>query len=148
MESKGARLAVLAIAIGAVVALFVVLSDGDDDGQSQDAVAQGTTTESRREGGERPERKPQPKPQIPTIALEGGQPVGGVQQLEFAAGETIRFRISSDSAAEVHLHGYDIEREIPAGKPVTLDVRAAIEGVFELENHATTAPIAEISVTP
>lgn len=151
MESKGARLAVLAAAIGAVVALFLVLSD-DDEEQSQDAAAVQTTAEGRPNGAERPERKPKPdpkpKPEIPTIEVRGGQPVGGVQQLDFEAGESMRFRVSSDADAEFHLHGYDIERGVSAGKPVTFDVPAEIEGVFELEDHATGAPIAEISVSP
>jgi hypothetical protein len=61
----------------------------------------------------------------------------------------MRFRVSSDDAdAEFHLHGYDIGRGVSGGKPVTFDVPAEIEGVFELEDHATGAPIAEISVSP
>ena len=154
MQSNGARIAVLAVAIGVVVALFVVLSGGDDD-EGGDTTAASETTQTQepspkpkedREKKERP--KPEPKPEIATIEFAGGAPVGGVQELEFQAGERILFRVSSDQEAEFHLHGYDVEQTAPANGQTTFDLPADIEGVFELEDHATGAPVAEISVTP
>ena len=152
MGSNGARFAVIAVAVAAVVALFVVLSGGDDDESTTTSVASTTTTEAEPMGGEdKPEKekpKPKPKPEVPTIEVKGGQPVGGVQELEFDAGGRILFRVTSDIDAEFHLHGYDIEQGVPAGGETTFDVPADIEGVFEFEEHDTLAPIAEITVSP
>jgi hypothetical protein len=150
MGSNGARFAVLALALAAVVVLFVVLSGGDDDEST--TVASTTTTEQEPAGsGKEPEKekpKPEPKPEVPTIEVKGGQPVGGVQELEFTAGKRILFRITSDAEAEFHLHGYDVEQSVPAGGETTFDLAADVEGVFELEDHETLAPIAEITVAP
>jgi hypothetical protein len=88
------------------------------------------------------------KPAIPTIAVRNGEPVGGVEELEYDAGEQIRFRVSSNRADEVHVHGYDVEQEIPAGNTVTLSFPADIEGIFEVELHESEQQIAELRVNP
>ena len=50
---------------------------------------------------------------------------------------------------EVHLHGYDIEKEAEAGKPVWFNFKASMDGVFEIEVHKPTAnQIAELEVQP
>lgn len=150
MQSNGARIAVVAVAIGVVVALFFVLR-GEEDDAGPETAAVPTATEVEEPDpnrAEKPKPEPEPEPQVATIAVEGGQPVGGVQKLEFEAGSRMLFRITSDQDAEFHLHGYDVEQTAPANGATTFDLAADIEGVFELEDHATAAPIAEISVTP
>ena len=112
MGSNGARYAVLAAAVAAVVALFVVLSGGDDDGPAGTRAA--TTETAKKPSGGAPDppkdheqKKQKPRAKVPTIEIKGGQPVGGVQRLEFRKGEDIVFRVGSDTADHVHLidHG-------------------------------------------
>ena len=43
--------------------------------------------------------------------------------------------MSSDVDDEVHVHGYDIEREVSAGQSVTIEFTADQTGVFEVETH-------------
>ncbi|HVY97294.1 MAG TPA: hypothetical protein VHA54_10085 [Solirubrobacterales bacterium] len=85
---------------------------------------------------------------LPTIVIRNGEPVGGVKQLEYTAGEDIRFKVESDKAEEIHLHGYDVMKDVPAGGSVTFDVPAEIEGIFEAEMEGTGIQIAEIQVNP
>ncbi|HEX6654079.1 MAG TPA: hypothetical protein VF072_15145, partial [Thermoleophilaceae bacterium] len=42
---------------------------------------------------------------------------------------------SSDAHDVIHLHGYDIEKDVEAGKPATFKFTADIEGIFEIESH-------------
>ena len=85
---------------------------------------------------------------IPTIVVRDGEPVGGIVEFEYDAGEQVRFRVSSDEADEVHVHGYEVEEEIPAGSTVTLSFPADIEGIFEVELHGSEKQIAELRVNP
>jgi hypothetical protein len=85
---------------------------------------------------------------VPTIVVKNGEPVGGVQELEYSAGDEIRFRVSSNQADEVHVHGYDVEEEIPAGGSARLAFPADIEGIFEVELHGSETQIAELRVNP
>ncbi len=85
---------------------------------------------------------------VPTIEIRGDEPVGGVQELEFSAGEEIRFEVSSDRAEEVHVHGYDIAKDVPAGGSVEFAFPADIEGIFEVELEGLGTQIAELRVNP
>lgn len=86
--------------------------------------------------------------QVATIVVKGAEPVGGVQDLTFTEGEDIRFKVESDVADEIHLHGYDVAMEVEAGGSVEFDVPATLTGVFEVELEQRVVPIAEITVDP
>ena len=148
MGSNGARFAVLGVAVAAVVVLFVVLSGGGDEEPTTTTAATTTTATEPPAGGEKPEKEKPTEPEVPTIEVKGGQPVGGVQDLEFKAGEDMVFRVESDTASEIHFHGYDVMQDVEAGGEVTFDVPADIEGVFEVELEETAVQIAEITVSP
>jgi hypothetical protein len=85
---------------------------------------------------------------IPTIVVRNDEPVGGIQRLEYSAGDEIRFKVESDKAEEVHLHGYDVMKDVPAGGSVTFELPAEIEGIFEAELEGVGVQIAEIRVNP
>jgi hypothetical protein len=155
MQSRklGAGLALTGIAIAVV--LFVVLRDddgGDGTGSVTPSGGQLTTTDEATgvengEGeGERPPKPPQPE--VAEIVVKEGEPVGGVQELGFTRGERIRFRVRSDVADHVHLHGYDVFMDVPAGGAVEFDVPATLEGVFEVELEDRVVPLAEVTVSP
>ena len=80
--------------------------------------------------------------------VEGGEPAGGVQELTFTEGDEIRFRVESDVADEVHLHGYDVSEDVEAGGTAEFDVPATLTGVFEVELEQRVVPLAEITVEP
>lgn len=85
---------------------------------------------------------------VPTIVVRDGEPVGGIEELEFDAGEEIRFRVSSDAAEEIHVHGYDIAKDVPAGGTIEFAFPAEIEGIFEAELEELGVQIAELRVNP
>jgi heme/copper-type cytochrome/quinol oxidase subunit 2 len=85
---------------------------------------------------------------VPTIVIRNGEPVGGVKELEYDAGDEIRFEVTSDVADEVHVHGYDLMQDVPAGGTVSFDFPAEIEGIFEAELEGRKEQIAEIRVNP
>jgi hypothetical protein len=85
---------------------------------------------------------------VPTIVVRDGEPVGGVQTLEYSAGEDIRFRVSSDAAEEIHVHGYDIAKDVPAGGTIELDFPADLEGIYEIELEGLGVQVAELRINP
>lgn len=84
----------------------------------------------------------------PKIVIKNGEPVGGVQELEYSAGDQIRFEVDSDVADEIHVHGYDLMKDVPAGGSVSLSFPAEIEGIFEVELEGRREQIAELRVNP
>lgn len=85
---------------------------------------------------------------VPTVTIRNGEPVGGVAELEYSAGEDVRFEVTSDVADEVHVHGYDLMEEVQAGGTVSFDFLAEIEGIFEVELEGRKTQIAELTVNP
>ena len=138
MQSRKFGLGLAIAAIAAAVVLFVVLS-GDDDSESP------ATTTSAAESGSNGSGA---APSVPTIVVKDGQPVGGVQELSFDKGDQIQFVVESDTADEVHFHGYDIGKDVEAGGSVEFDVPATIDGVYEVELEASHTQLAEITVNP
>jgi hypothetical protein len=145
----GAAIAVVGVIVAVV--LFVVLRDGDDGDEATVATTTEATTtdaDAGQGGGSGGAPKPPPEPEVATIVVKNGEPVGGVQELEFDEGERIRFVVESDVDEEVHLHGYDIGKDVSAGGEVEFDVPATIAGVFEVELEESVVPLAEITVNP
>ena len=85
---------------------------------------------------------------VPTVVVRDGEPVGGVQELEFSAGEEIRFRVTSDAAEEIHVHGYDISKDVPAGGTIEFAFPAELEGIYEAELEELGVQIVELRVNP
>ncbi|HYJ22099.1 MAG TPA: hypothetical protein VEW07_08765 [Solirubrobacterales bacterium] len=85
---------------------------------------------------------------VPTVVIRDGEPVGGIAELEYDAGEQIRFEVSSDVADEIHVHGYDLAQNVAAGGTVSFDFPAEIEGIFEVELEGRKEQIAELRVNP
>lgn len=87
--------------------------------------------------------------EIVTVVVKNGEPVGGIAELEFSAGEEIRFKVQADEAEEIHVHGYDLMEEVPqGGGTVEFDFPAEIEGIFEVELEGQGTQIAELRVNP
>jgi hypothetical protein len=83
-----------------------------------------------------------------TIIIRNGELVGGVEELEYSAGEEVRFDVRSDVADEIHVHGYDLMKDVPAGGSVSFSFPAEIEGIFEVELEGRKEQIAELRVNP
>src|SRR5690349_11914644 len=83
-----------------------------------------------------------------TIEVRDAKPVGRVRKLTYAKGDTIDLTIKSDTADEVHFHGYDVHKDGPAGGSVRFEFPAKIDGEFvvELEEHKET--LANVTVEP
>ena len=149
MKNPLARGLVGLAAVAAVVVLFVVLAGGDDDtsdnaGTTQTQAQAGATVTT---GQGQANTKPK-KPATPRIVVEGGKPRGGVQKLDYKQGDRIQFVVASDLADEIHVHGYDIAKDVPAGGTVRFSFPARIEGVFEVELEGRKQQIAQLKVNP
>ena len=68
------------------------------------------------------------------IRFAGGKPVG-TDVFRLTQGEAVTFEWQSDTAMELHLHGYDIEVKLQPGKPVRTPFKAHASGRFPLTSH-------------
>jgi hypothetical protein len=161
----------VAIVVGAIVVLvvaYVVISGGDDNNKTSDATQPAATqstattqstdtsatdtsetdTSETGTGSTSTATEPAPPPAPPTVRVVDAKPQGGIKKLNFNKGDQIRFRVVSDTADEIHVHGYDLMKDVTAGGSVTFSFKGSIDGRFvvELEDHKEQ--IAELDVQP
>ena len=148
------RLGLVALAAVVLIAAFVLLQPGDDSDGGADrtgapAATSPATTEttptSPASTTESPTTQTTEQPARPPSPLLTAR---AVRSLRVKRGETVRFRVRSSVAEEVHVHGYDLKRDVPAGRTVSMQFRASLEGVFEIELEHSGTEIASLRVDP
>ena len=61
-------------------------------------------------------------------------------------GQKVRVQVKADRAEEVHVHGYDLKRDVAPGKPAVIDFTADVPGVFEVELEEASLKLFELQV--
>jgi plastocyanin len=131
--SRNQRIGLIVAAVLVAVLAFVIASPGgDDDGGN---AAQTTATTSTTETGTETTAPAPPKPEATKIDIRGGNLVGEPAEIHAKNGDTVVIVVSADAPDDIHLHGYDIEKKVEPGKPVTFRFKANLEGEFEIESH-------------
>jgi hypothetical protein len=152
--SSRARIGIVAAAVVALVVGFIIASgSGDDDKATTTATtttvtpAPADTTATGATTTQQATTTPV-APAVPIVRVVNAKPQGGVKRITFTKGDTIKFTVKSDTADEIHFHGYDVHKDVKAGGSATFSLPATIEGRFvvELEGHGTQ--IAEVEVNP
>jgi hypothetical protein len=134
-------------AVVAVVGFILVRPDESSEDQAKETTAtQQATTPDQETTPAKPEQPPSPP--VPNIRIRDAKPVGGVQRLEFEKGETAEFFVTSDVADHVHVHGYDLMKDVTPGKRVKFEFEADIDGQFEIELEDRHVEIATLRVNP
>ncbi len=151
------RLALSLAAAALLIGGFFVAQGSDEDtvttAPGTPAVTSATAPDpaSAPTGSTAPTTAAPPKPAepaVPLVVVRGGRPVDGVKDLTFKKGEKARFAVRSDVADEIHLHGYDLKKDVSAGGTVTFSFTAKIDGIFEVELENAGVQIASLKVTP
>lgn len=135
--------AVLAVA---AAALFVILEPGDSDDSDGPVVTNSATGKTDVKPAK--ERSKPRTPPVPTVVVREGAPVDGVLGVEVDQGDRITFKVESDVDEEVHVHGFDISKDVAAGGTARLSFPATITGIFEVELEYSGVPVAELQVNP
>ncbi len=128
MNSNATKVTIGIGAIVVAVVLLIVLKSGNSNESSKTSNSGG---------------------KVPVIVVDkSGKPVGGIRELTYNEGEQVRFKVKSGVSDEVHVHGYDIMKDVKAGGTISFDFPANLEGVFEAELEGRKEQIIELTVNP
>ena len=151
------RIGILAATVVVLILAFVLLRPGgDDSGSTSPSGAASTSTGSTPAASARststaasaPPATPPAQPAFKTVRVVNGQPQGGIKTLSFQKGDRVRLRVISDVADEIHVHGYDLAKDVEQGGSVQFSFPATIEGRFEIELENAGTQIANLEVRP
>jgi hypothetical protein len=137
----GWRIALLSAGIAAAVVLFLVLRGENQDEETQPVPPTATQPKATATV------ETQPKPPAPlTVRINSRAP--GLTRIRVPRGRQVVLVVAGEPGAEIHLHGYDVLRRIPAKGPARMPFRATIPGRFEVELEEEGRQIADLSVLP
>lgn len=69
------------------------------------------------------------------VSVADGKVKPATRRVEVERDSQVRLLITSDVDDDVHVHGYDIEATLEAGRTTTVELVADQRGVFEVETH-------------
>ncbi|MFE3898982.1 hypothetical protein ACFXPY_01100 [Streptomyces sp. NPDC059153] len=92
-----------------------------------------------------PPRTPRPDTAL-EIVVSHGKVSPSPGRTEIKKGRIIELRVRSDHADTLHVHGYDKEARLPAGRTVTLTFTADRTGLFEVETHESDLLLTQLVV--
>jgi hypothetical protein len=150
VRSPAGRIAIVVGAVVILVGLFALLRRGDDEESGAETTttattAETTTTETTTTDTTTtaPTTTAATGPRRIGVVVTGGQVAGGVKQ-----GEQVLLVVQADVSDEVHVHGYDLMRDVAPGAPAQIAFRATIPGGFEVELEDRKLRILELEVRP
>lgn len=157
--SNGARIGLLVGSVVALVLAFVLLSPGgedEDNTASTPSVGVPATTPESPAGepaqtttAVTPPASAPPAVEFEQIRVQSGKPAGGVRTITVKKGARVRIQVSSQDTSDViHLHGYDITRDLKAGDSVRFSFQSDAEGIFEIELEGVHTQIGKLVVEP
>ena len=142
--SKATRVALSMAVIVIAIVVFIIVRPSGNDSTTTSSNSPATTSPATTPG--KP-GKPA-KPAIPVVRVQNAKPVGGIQDLTFNKGGTVQFKVVSDIADEIHVHGYDFHKDVAPGHPITFKFPAKIDGEFVVELEGRGEQIASLRVNP
>lgn len=123
-----------------LVGLFFLLrpSSSGPGSAAAPGSSPGTTTTESSAGG--------PQEQTLNLAIKGNTMTPS--EITVGEGDKVNLQITSDNPVELHLHGYDLEKEVEPGEPAELSFDATITGRFDIEDHDTDTELGVLLVQP
>jgi FtsP/CotA-like multicopper oxidase with cupredoxin domain len=121
---RNQRIGLLVAAVVIVVIAVIVIGSGGSD--SSDKTASG--------------------PQ--TVTVVNGKADGGIKTITYKKGDTVDLTVKSDTADEIHIHGYDLHKDVTKGGSVHFTFPASIDGKFVIELENAGQQIASLQVEP
>lgn len=135
-----------ALVVTAALALLTGCSAGSDPETAAPPPAPSPAASSEAPA---PTAAPSPAPTgtVIEVTYAGGELTGVDPRVEVPLGEQVVLRVTSDVVEEIHVHGYDLYVDIPAGGTGEVEFTADLPGAYEVELHEAGRPIFQLRVT-
>jgi heme/copper-type cytochrome/quinol oxidase subunit 2 len=156
VRSGAGRIAIVVGTVAILVVLFLVLRGSNDDKTATPSTTVATTTSSSDSNTTtsattttEPTTTAEPPtgPQRIRITVRGGK-VQGPRTVTVKQGDRVVLVVRADVSDEVHVHGYDLMKDVAPGAPAQVAFRASIPGRFEVELESHKLQILELEVRP
>jgi hypothetical protein len=80
------------------------------------------------------------------VRVAGGKVETAERRVTVSRGDRVRVQVDSDVADEVHVHGFDLSRQVGPGTPATVEFTADLPGVWEVELENAKRKLFDLAV--
>jgi hypothetical protein len=81
-----------------------------------------------------------------SVSVSDGKVRPKPRRVDVEKDSRVRLLVTSDVDDALHVHGYDIEEPLEAGRTTTVEFVADQSGVFEVETHETELELLQLAV--
>jgi hypothetical protein len=150
---RGRLTITVALATALVAGLTLASCGGDDEASTTTAETTTQTTETETttqttETETTTQTTEDDQPVVVRVTVLGGAAQGGIVRETARKGDRVVLVVRSDEADEVHVHGYDLYRDVAPGSPARIAFVADVAGRFAVEFHERGTQIADLTVRP
>jgi hypothetical protein len=138
----------VALVLALPVALVVTGCGDDEATQTTTTDTTTTTTTTTTEPPTTTTTTPPPGPTVVRIRVVNGAPQGGIVRETVSQNDRVVLVVTSDVSDHIHLHGYDVMRDVAPGRVTRLPFRATVPGRFEVELEDRGLQVALVTVEP
>ena len=146
----------LAVAVLPLALLAGCGGSDDTAGPSASTSASTSATESATTPATAPSVTPSSPDSAPSTAAAAGKQlritISGKQvspppgSFKLGVGEKLTLTVTSDSANELHVHGWNVEKELQPNQPTTIELVGKEAGTYEVETHDPELLLTKITV--
>ncbi len=81
-----------------------------------------------------------------SISLANGKVSPAPQRIELRKGEKLTLKFLSDHDDAIHVHGFEVERQLSAQVPAQIQLTGGAAGIFDVESHHPELKLLQIVV--
>ena len=140
------------VAPGLLLCFLLVAGCGGGDNGGQAAATTATTAATTTTGAASASGEPTTTTRagfsgtVIDAKVTGSEVETASRRVRVDLGSKVRIRVESDHPEEVHLHGYDLSRDVAPGEPAIIDFTADAPGIFEVELEQAHLRLFELQV--
>ena len=144
---RSTRRRVVGVAVHAVLVVVALsgiagCASGDDSSTAAPAISPSAKGSASASGSATPTQK---VVEI-RVSVADGKVTPKPRRVEVDQDSQVRLLVTSDVDDELHIHGYEVEAELEAGRPTTVEFPATQQGLFEVETHETELELLQLEV--
>jgi hypothetical protein len=128
----------------AVLLLLAACAPGSDSAETagSSSTASGPETAGIASG--------EPDPATPVVvvnvSVRDGKVAPKPHRVDVKLGANVRLQVTSDEDDALHVHGFEVEEPLEAGRTTTVELTADQPGVFEVETHESELELLQLAV--
>jgi hypothetical protein len=128
----------------AVLLLLAACASGSDSAET----AGSSTTASGPETAGIASGEPDPATPVVVVnvSVRDGKVVPKPRRVDVKLGGDVRLQVTSDEDDVLHVHGFEVEEPLEAGRTTTVELTADQPGVFEVETHESELELLQLAV--